>query len=243
MQEISFINLSKEKSKGLHQHIYNNAVRLQKDSQTLAKINESYASASSLLILSSEEIIKSILVLLHSKGFRVYLLKDANRFFKDHVIRHNLQLFIETGMSLFQGLEKWDKRESERSLPVTSKNWLNKFLEFTSDALLVISEASQTISRINDILKFNDQKNAGFYVDYKNKILNPNEIISQKDYDSIVLIHARLKTFYKQLRIFFHPSITKHLSKKEINKIEEGLHLFINDGLKEVSIKNIHKIN
>ncbi len=243
MQEISFINLSREKSKGLHQHIYNNAIRLKRDSSTLAKVNESYASASSLLILSSEEIIKSILVLLHSKEYRVYLLKDANRFFKDHIIRHNLQMLIETGMSLFQAVEKWDTRKSQRSIPVTSKKWLNEALEFLSDTLYVVAETSQAMSRINDILKFNDQKNAGFYVDYKNRILNPHEAISQKDYDSIVLIHARLITFYKQLRIFFHPSITKHLSKKEINEIEEGLHLFINQALKEVSLKDIHKIN
>ncbi len=90
MQEITFINLSKEKSKGLHLNIFENAKQLKFDSSILADINKSYSSASSLLILSSEEIIKAILVLLHTIGYRVYLLKDAKGFFKNHEIRHSL---------------------------------------------------------------------------------------------------------------------------------------------------------
>ena len=64
MQEVTFINLSKEKSKNLHNNIFENAKRLKFDSSTLVSVNESYSSASSLLILSSEEVIKAIL----SKG-------------------------------------------------------------------------------------------------------------------------------------------------------------------------------
>ena len=82
MQEITFINLSKEKSKDLHLDIFENAKSLKSDSSVLVIVNESYSSASSLLILSSEEVIKAILVLLHSQGYKVYLLKDAKGFFK-----------------------------------------------------------------------------------------------------------------------------------------------------------------
>lgn len=242
MQEITFINLSKEKSKCLHFHIFENAKQLKFDSAILAHANKSYSSASSLLILSSEEIIKAILVLLHANGYRVYLLKDAKGFFKNHEIRHSLQMLIETGMSLFETIDKWENRKIKKQIPNTKKKWLNNTLQFLSDAAFVLSNVSTAMNRIEGIKKLNDLKNAGFYVDYKNEILIPKKIVVKENYDSILETSNRLIIFYKQLRILFHPSITKHLSNDKIEEIKHGLHVFINDTLKDFSFKEINKI-
>lgn len=242
MQEITFINLSKAKSKDLYIDIFDNAKRLKSDSSILVNVNKSYSSASSLLILSSEEVIKAILVLLHSHGYRVYLLKDAKGFFKNHEIRHSLQMLIETGMSLFDTIEKWENRKLKKQIPNTENKWLNNTLQFLSDASFVLSNVSSAIYRIEGIKKFNDLKNAGFYVDYKNEILIPQKIVVQNDYNSILETSNRLIIFYKQLRILFHPSVTKHLSINKIEEIKNGLHIFINDALKDFPFKEINKI-
>ncbi|WP_282055718.1 AbiV family abortive infection protein [Maribacter luteus] len=239
MQEVTFINLSKKDSKDLHLIIFENAKCLKSDSLLLSDINKSYSSASSLLILSSEEVIKAILVLLHSQGYGVYLLKDAKGFFKNHEIRHSLQMLIETGMSLFDTIDKWENRKLKKQYPNSKKKWLNNTLQFLSDAALLLSNVSKAMNRIEGIKKFNDLKNAGFYVDYKNEILIPNKIVVQEDYSSILETSNRLIIFYKQLRILFHPSITRHLSNDKIEEIKNGLHIFINDALKDFSFKEI----
>ena len=242
MQEVTFINLSKAKSKDLNINIFENAKRLKSDSLVLVDVNKSYSSASSLLILSSEEVIKAILVLLHSHGYRVYLLKDAKGFFKNHEIRHSLQMLIETGMSLFETIDKWENREIKKQILNTKKKWLNNTLQFLSDAAFVLSNVSSAINRIEGIKKFNDLKNAGFYVDYRNEILIPQKTVNKEDYNSILDTSNRLIIFYKQLIILFHPSITKHLSNDKIEEIKNGLHTFINDALKDFSFKEINKI-
>lgn len=242
MQEVTFINLSKKDSKDLNIDIFENAKRLKSDSSVLVDVNKSYSSASSLLILSSEEVIKAILVLLHSHGYRVYLLKDAKWFFKNHEIRHSLQMLIETGMSLFDTIDKWENRKFKKQIHNTKKKWLNNTLQFLSDAAFVLSNVSTAINRIEGIKKFNDLKNAGFYVDYRNEILIPQKTVNKEDYNSILDTSNRLIIFYKQLRILFHPSITKHLSNDKIDEIKNGLHTFINEALKDFSFKEINKI-
>lgn len=242
MQEVTFINLSEKDSKDLHLDIFENAKCLKSDSLLLSDVNKSYSSASSLLILSSEEVIKAILVLLHSHGYRVYLLKDAKGFFKNHEIRHSLQMLIETGMSLFDTIDKWEDRKLKKQIPNTKKKWLNNTLQFLSDAAFVLSNVSSAMSKVEGIQKFNHLKNTGFYVDYKNEILIPQKIIFQEDYKSILETSNRLVIFYKQLRILFHPSITKHLSEEKIFEVKNGLHVFVNDALKDFSFKEINKI-
>ncbi len=242
MQEITFINLSKEKSKDLHLDIFENAKSLKSDSSVLVIVNESYSSASSLLILSSEEVIKAILVLLHSQGYKVYLLKDAKGFFKNHEIRHALHMLIETGMFLFETVDKWESRKLKKQPSKTSKKWLNNTLQFLSDAAFVMSNVSTAMNRVEAIRKFNDLKNSGFYVDYKNEILIPQKTIVQEDYNSILDTSNRLTLFYKQLRILFHPSITNHLSHDKVEELKQGLHTFINEALKDFSFKEINKI-
>ncbi len=99
-----------------------------------------------------------------------------------------------------------------------------------------------SINRIEGIKKFNELKNAGFYVDYRNEILIPQRTVNKEDYISILDTSNRLTMFYKQLRILFHPSIIKHLSNDKIMEIKNGLHIFINEALKDFSFKEINKI-
>ena len=56
---IKFLNLSPKKSIGLDKPLYKNALNLKRDAIFIAEKRKSYSSASSLLILSTEECVKS----------------------------------------------------------------------------------------------------------------------------------------------------------------------------------------
>ena len=110
-------------------------------------------------------------------------------------------MLIETGMSLFDTIDNWENRKLKKQISNTKKKWLNNTLQFLSDAAFVLSNVSTAINRIEGIKKFNDLKNAGFYVDYRNEILIPQKTVNKEDYNSILDTSNRLIIFYKQLRI------------------------------------------
>ena len=83
-----FINLTAQKSKDIDCIIYKNARQLRKDALLIVEVNKSYSSATSLLILSSEEVIKAILVLLLTIPVKVNTLfrSKVNSYFDDNFL-------------------------------------------------------------------------------------------------------------------------------------------------------------
>ena len=110
---IKFLNLSPLQSKGLDKPIYKNALNLKKDAILLAEQRKSYSAATSLLVLSTEESVKSILVLLHSEKYNIYKIKGAKNFFSDHIIRHQMAMFLELGLRF---LETWYKKDQHTNI-------------------------------------------------------------------------------------------------------------------------------
>ncbi|WAC01685.1 AbiV family abortive infection protein [Lacinutrix neustonica] len=237
----SFLNLNPEESITLHKAVYRNALNLKKDANTIKEINKSYCSATSLLILSSEEVIKAILVLLHSEGYKVYLLKDAKKFFLDHKIRHEISKLIETGSGLLESTIKWDEVKDEK-LFSTRLNWFNEI----ANGILNISKLAQpildSISHIEHLQIFDNLKNGGFYVDYYNELLEPSKIVSEHEYYKVEVTIKRIFAFYKVLRIIHHPSLKKHMSEREIEGLKNNLKVFIKDTLKGYDFKNTPQI-
>ena len=85
----SFKDLSPEKSKIFYPFILENALVLKKDAKLLVAVNQSYSTATSLLVLSLEETIKSIMVFLHSEGYKVYESKKLSNLFNYHKYSRN----------------------------------------------------------------------------------------------------------------------------------------------------------
>jgi|SRR6056297_1964960 len=227
-----FINLSPEESTDLDKVIYKNAIQLKKDSKILAKQNTSYGTAVSLLILSSEEIIKAILVLLHSKNYDVYKLQSSRKFFLDHKIRHNIAQIIELGNGFLEAFEKL-KEEKPKVKSFKKKSYLS--------SLLILIKASQPLlqskNRIEEMQNFNSLKNEGLYVDYLDGIKIPKEIFTKLQYLRIEKIVLRIFRFYKILRISYHPNLEFHMNKNRVLEYHKELHFFINDALEDFSFK------
>jgi AbiV family abortive infection protein len=234
---ITFNTLSVAKAKGLDNAIFKNARQLKKDAILIATNNKSYGAASSLLILSTEEIIKAILILLRSEGFQIYKIKGANKFFKDHKIRHELAQLIEMGSGLIDIANKWEERKPTKIAKTNSK-LLNAFV----NGFLDIVEASKpiigTANRIEILEEFDNIKNNGLYVDFKDKIIEPSTVINESIYNNSKEILYRIIRFYKGLRILFHSKIANHLPQKEIDSLKSDLKMFVEEAMTEYSFDN-----
>lgn len=227
----TFINLSAIQSKGIDEAIFKNAKQLKKDALLIAANNKSYSSATSLLILSSEEVIKAILVLLHSQEYKVYQIKDARKFFTDHKVRHEVATILEFLNGIAAGLMTIDQKKevlevassNNDSFLTNLKNSLNSVKDF-------LEPISNSLERIKAVQGFDALKNKGLYVDYKDQLIIPQTAIKQytfrKTKDSVDQIFKH----YKIIKLLFHPKLKNHLSQEEINKTKLGLKIVI-DGL------------
>lgn len=233
----TFINLSVQQSKDIDYSIYKNARQLRKDALLIAEINKSFPSATSLLILSSEEVIKSILVLLHSQGYKTYLIKDSKKFFSDHRVRHQLAQLMELSIGILESIEKKASNE-----PVTLLKTKSEFWNGLVNGILEIALASKpfldSALRVKKLMEFNDKKNQGLYVDYRDKLLIPEIEISESDFIETRLIVNRIFNVYKGLKIIFHHKVQNHFKNDDIEFLKNQLRVFIDEALKDYSFGN-----
>lgn len=217
-----FLNLSYSDSKDLDKTIYANAWQLRRDSALLAN-TKSYAHATSLLVLSLEELVKAILVKMHSESLEVYKLKDAKKFFNQHKIRHQVAQLMEAGYAFYQAMEEWQKKG--RKGPLQKAGRLLK-------VLLIAFNANERVKRLE---KFDHYKNNGFYVDYMDRLLEPKQEIGVSEYNEVEETWQRCKHFYKLLCIIYHPELKNHLSGNRIEEMHDDLKLFINEAMSDYS--------
>lgn len=233
----TFINLTAQKSKGIDYCIYKNARQLRKDALLIAKSNKSYASATSLLILSSEEVIKSVLVLLHSQGYKTYLIKDSKKFFSDHRVRHQLAQLIELSIGILESLEKKASNEPVTLLKTKSEFW-NGLLNGILEIALASKPFLDSAQRVKKLMEFNYKKNQGLYVDFRDKLLIPQIEISESDFIETRLIVNRIFNVYKGLKIIFHPKVQNHFKNDDIEFLKNQLRVFVDEALKDYSFGN-----
>lgn len=223
----NFINISPKNSKTLHEPIYKNAQKLRRDAILVANTNKSFSTATSLLVLSSEEIIKAILVLLHSEDFNVYKIKDAKKFFSDHKIRHELAKLLEVINGFIESGIEYEKNEKSNIKKFQNEEW-NNILNFITDIKNAMQPFLKTGSRMKLLEQFNDNKNKGFYTDFRDELQIPSKTINENQFHlSLETVERIIKT-YKVLRIMYNPMIVNHLKYEKISKRKDELKNTIN---------------
>ncbi|TXD49213.1 AbiV family abortive infection protein [Polaribacter sp. IC073] len=237
-----FLNLSALQSKGLDKPIYKNALNLKRDAILIAEKSKSYSSATSLLVLSTEECVKSILVLLHSENCNVYKIKDAKKFFSDHVIRHQIAMFIEMGLGIFESWYLYDQRKPTKLLKTNIK-WVDNLVNGFIDIGKALDPILNTKLNIDYLQKFNSIKNKGFYVDYRDALIDPNVQVTINDYQIALKIANRIFKFNKLLRILFHEKVEDHIEKGSIKKLKENINYFIDHGMKIYDSEALKKMS
>ena len=234
-----FTNLNAEMSYGFDVSIYKNALELKKSALLIAEKRGAYSIANSLLILSAEEVIKSILVKLHAEGYNVYRLKDARKFFTDHRIRHQIAQLIEVGTGFLESLIKYEERQPTKLLK-TKYKWINTLVNGFFDIVDATKPFIESTKRIEELQKFNDLKNKGFYVDYRDALLTPQQEITKEIYITTLAITERIFIFSKGARILFHEKLENHMAKGDIEKSKEYLTDFIDKAMSVFSFKDLN---
>jgi AbiV family abortive infection protein len=232
----TFLNLSPKDSKGFDKPLYKNALSLKRDAILIAEKRKSYSSASSLLILSTEECVKSILVLLHSENYKIYRIKEAKNIFSDHVFRHHIAMLIEVALTIF---ENWYKKEQSKKNKLFNSKI--KLFENLKNIIVLFDKILKTKANVDYLQEFNNIKNKGFYVDYRDGLIDPNIEVTIIEYNKILKITNRVFKFNKLLRILFHKKIENHMEKVKIVKWEENIREFIDHGMTVFSSKELRK--
>ena len=225
-----FLNLSPAASKGLDIPIFKNAKRLRANSKLIAEVNQSYATATSLLILSAEEVIKALLVKFHSEDFKVYQIKGSKRFFNDHKIRHEIAQLIEMGIGLLEIAMDSEKRGVKPHKSIRFKK-VNKFLDGVLSFLDKSKIMLDAASRINMLSEFNSYKNCGLYVDFQDYLQEPINEIDKTKYQEVKQITDRLFKSYQFISILYDSKANNHISQEEIDAWKVILKALIDDAI------------
>jgi hypothetical protein len=94
---------------------------------------------------------------------------------------------------------------------------------------------------IDYLQDFNDIKNKGFYVDYRDELINPKTEVTIEDYSKVLNINAKVFKFNKLLRILFHEKVANHMKKGKIEEAKKNIKEFIDNGMKLVSFDKLKK--
>lgn len=235
-----FANLNVKESIGLDVPIYKNALQLKNDAVLIAESRKSYSSATSLLILSSEEVIKSILVRLHAEGYSIYKAKEVHKFFRDHKIRHQIAQLLEMGNGLIESVMTFSEQRPTK-IAKTKYNLFNSFVNGFFDVVKAIEPLLTAVDITVKLQQFDNLKNAGFYVDYEDKLLSPQIEITEEIYKDTLEITERIFTFSKGVRVLHHPKLKNHKDAEEIKRTKAELKKLVDDHINIISFKEMNK--
>lgn len=216
--EKSFKDITSERSKNFYPFILENALVLKKDAKLLVAVNQSYSTATSLLVLSLEETIKSIMVFLHSEGYEVYESKKLSNLFNYHKTRHNIAGIVETAKGIYVLSERCQKaiaynKSHPEEIAARKKDRKN----ITANEFMdTIWELVTPLFSYEITANFNDFKNYGLYVDYNTGLSIPKDRISKKEYDEVYKVLQSILKIYQLLRIVHNPLIAKREKNRAI---------------------------
>lgn len=234
----TFFDLTAKESKGMNDVIFKNARQLSKDALVLAETNKSFSSANSLFILSSEEVIKALLVLLHSEGYKVYKISDASKFFHNHEIRHQLAKLIVMTAGIIESVQKYENRAPVKLFKIKNEFW-DTIINGSIEVLRASVPVLESSSRIKDLENFNDNKNNGLYVGYKDQLIVPQEKITETEYQKTKEIVERIFKVYKILTILYHPCIHNRKDLEVIEETKMQIKGLIDEGFEGFSFKEL----
>lgn len=197
-----FLNLSRKECLNCYQELINNSDRHFKAGEILSDKKE-YGIAISHLILGTEELTKGLIIYLDGEGLQIRKVKGVIKFFSNHEIRHLFAGFFMLMNSIVKPFMKSVKTlhqlihnpeaitgEHEFESAILSKN--------KTKVEQIAKEWGERIGKKMDIHysfweKAEINKQRGFYVDYDEKLLSPNEL-NEKDY----LFAEEVTKYFKQ---------------------------------------------
>lgn len=193
MNNNTFLTLSKQESIQEYKSLLNNCD--EKWSICEDHINKGqYNLAVSMAIISTEELVKSMIVFSNTLGFEFGRSKEMERFFRDHSIRFLVALGLFALNDLWQDMAKILMHLIKE--PNTIERWkeeMNNFDGFMEQKLKPYLEKKAEIYRIEFewFSKLEALRQDGFYYDYNEVIQNASSFSQE----------AKCKDVYEKLKI------------------------------------------
>jgi len=177
----TFLNLDKKESLEVSDHTIKNAIILQETAKYAAE-NKNFGVATSLMILSIEEVIKAQVLFFQGVGIRVHRIKNANKIFSSHKDKHQVATQLQFS-KIVEGFIKAMNYEPKGKKYKTGVRFMDSLLGGLHDIaniIVPVTLISKSIEQMSEnvewLEKANDLKNRGFYVDYKSEIKLPQDI-------------------------------------------------------------------
>jgi AbiV family abortive infection protein len=188
MSSKTFLTLPKKECLKVYKDILENSYEIWDEGKILAE-NNAYGRATSLAIISIEELVKSIIVLADGNGFNLRKIKGINAIFKNHKIRYVLaysMLVINLFGEEFAKIIKYFKEKPEELVAKINqmqneKDFFEKNLKnYFFRKFITLKDEFEWFS------KADFYRQDGFYCDYKEQLKSPIKITSE-DYHQVYL--------------------------------------------------------
>lgn len=185
----NFLNLSRKECLDYYQIIINNSDRHFFVSERIAE-DKQYGIAISHLILGTEELVKALIIYLDGEGLEIRKIKGIQKFFKDHTIRHIfsgifnlmskfLKPIMEIASRIKELIHNSEARKSMTELETSVINY-DELRVQTLAKEWGENIAKQYADKFEYYYDFwtnaETYKQKGFYVDYDNEILTPEQL-------------------------------------------------------------------
>lgn len=192
---ITFKQISPKEAYNSYQAVLDNGRSLIKAGTLLGK-KGNYGVACSLLILGGEELVKSGVLFLLGHGVELMKIKEMEKVFFNHKVKHDTAFFPE-----LIGIFEYFLQAQE--IPKNKKSsFLDNFGHFLNQALMVLSGLKQVGENLDWWENADNLKKQGFYVDYKDGLISPKEI-TKAQYDEANEIIKGLSIKIRVLPIIF----------------------------------------
>lgn len=195
MDERTFLNISAAECKKAYIALLDNAQEHLSSAKLLAE-KKKYGHAVTLIVLSTEEMVKAVILYFDSYEMGIRKVKGAKRFFSEHKIRHFFALMFQIMTSAIRPLlAVFNKLKEELHNPEVE-------IELTGEIENAIFEKDQekikkAYSYLNDVMDWWEEadkhKQKGLYVDYKNGLITPREFV-KGDYDKALFVAEMFHT-------------------------------------------------
>lgn len=188
MSSKTFLTISKKECLEVYTSILKNSDQKWEAGKNLAAIND-YGGATSMAIISVEEMVKALIVFLDGKGFEFRNVKGMDTVFKHHQIRYLIAYAMFAlslvGDELFKFLAKIRENPSEvirmdEAMVQNEEEFFEKNIkQYLFRKLIQLKREFDWFSQV-DIFRQD-----GFYCDYDEQLKNPITI-SSYDYEQVI---------------------------------------------------------
>jgi AbiV family abortive infection protein len=196
----SLATISRKECRDVYKEILENSDQKWNEGKLLSG-TKSYGTATSLAIISIEELIKALIIFFDGIGFEFRRVKGMNRFFKHHQIRYFIaySMFVLSliGDEFFVFLSKMRNNPEEaenliEELENDNELMIKKFKYYGLRKFVILSKEFKWFSQ-TDIFR-----QEGFYSDYKDQIKNPMKI-TETHYFEVIQRLEKVRNVCKEL--------------------------------------------